>query len=84
MLLPTVQDIVFQLQRLVSAMTTYLSDCHKQMKQTDVFPIEVDLLRTTTDYNRTSQFNDGVDEEDDDEETNTATEAAEDTIVDTS
>ncbi|XP_072044121.1 PRKCA-binding protein-like isoform X3 [Amphiura filiformis] len=77
-----VQDIVFQLQRLVSAMTTYLSDCHQQMKETDVFPIEVDLLRTTMDYNR-SQFNDGVEDEDE-VETGTAVEPAEDTIVDTS
>ncbi|XP_041473943.1 PRKCA-binding protein-like isoform X2 [Lytechinus variegatus] len=63
-----VQDIVFQLHRLVSAMTQYLQDCHQQMKNTDLFPIEVDLLRTTINYDRSDQFNDGFDDEEDEEE----------------
>ncbi|XP_070579307.1 PRKCA-binding protein-like isoform X2 [Ptychodera flava] len=58
-----VQDIVFQLQRFVSAMSNYHEDCHKQMKDADVFPIEVDLLRTTFNYDKSNEFNDQDDEE---------------------
>ena len=36
-----VQDIVFQLQRLVSALARYHNDCHGILKEADVFPIEV-------------------------------------------
>ncbi|XP_022092449.1 PRKCA-binding protein-like isoform X4 [Acanthaster planci] len=61
-----VQDIVFQLQRLVSAMANYLQDCHQQMKDAEIFPIEVDLLRTTINYDTSNQFND---EDEDEEET---------------
>ena len=39
-----VQDIVFQLQRLVSAMAKYHSSCHAVMKKADIFPIEVRAL----------------------------------------
>ncbi len=37
----SVQDIVFQLQRLVSGMARYHNDCHGILKEADVFPIEV-------------------------------------------
>ncbi|XP_033631010.1 PRKCA-binding protein-like isoform X1 [Asterias rubens] len=74
-----VQDIVFQLQRLVSAMATYLQDCHKQMKVAEIFPIEVDLLRTTINYDTSDQFNDD-DEEDEEEEVDAVLEAEEDLI----
>lgn len=40
-----VQDIVFQLQRLVQAMSKYHQDCYYELKQADVFPIEVDLTK---------------------------------------
>ena len=73
------QDIVFQLQRLVSAMATYLQDCHKQMKVAEIFPIEVDLLRTTINYDTSDQFNDD-DEEDEEEEVDAVLEAEEDLI----
>ena len=43
--LVVVQDIVFQLQRLVQAMSKYHQDCYRELKQADVFPIEVDLTK---------------------------------------
>ncbi|XP_032833853.2 PRKCA-binding protein [Petromyzon marinus] len=45
-----VQDIVFQLQRFVSAMSRYHDDCNAVLKEADVFPIEVDLARTMLSY----------------------------------
>ena len=60
-----VQDIVFQLQRLVSAMARYHTDCHSVLKEADVFPIEVDLSRSTFTYGPQT-YND--EDEDDDEE----------------
>jgi len=61
-----VQDIVFQLQRLVSAMARYHTDCHGVLKEADVFPIEVDLTPSTFTYGQSS-FNDDDEEEDDEE-----------------
>ncbi|KAK0048660.1 PRKCA-binding protein-like isoform X1 [Biomphalaria glabrata] len=66
-----VQDIVFQLQKFVTAMAKYHTDCHDVMKGAVVFPIEVDLSRGTFTYESANNFNDGGDdeeEEDDDEE----------------
>ena len=68
-LLLTVQDIVFQLQKFVSAMARYHNDCHTVMKEAVVFPIEVDLSRGTFTYDTSNQFNDGEDEEEEEEET---------------
>ena len=67
-----VQDIVFQLQRLVTAMAKYHNECHGVLKDAEVFPIEVDLSRSTFTYSTASQFNDGgdaadADDDDDDE-----------------
>ncbi|KAJ8319446.1 hypothetical protein KUTeg_004537 [Tegillarca granosa] len=62
-----VQDIVFQLQRFVTAMSHYHNDCHAVMKEAVVFPIEVDLSRGTFTYDTSSQFNDGEDEEEEEE-----------------
>lgn len=45
-----VQDIVFQLQRFVSGMSRYYDECYAVLKEADVFPIEVDLSRTTLNY----------------------------------
>ncbi|XP_067671009.1 PRKCA-binding protein-like isoform X1 [Haliotis asinina] len=59
-----VQDIVFQLQKFVTAMAKYHNDCHSVMKDAVVFPIEVDLSRGTFTYDIDNTFNDG---EDDDE-----------------
>lgn len=63
-----VQDIVFQLQRLVSAMAKYHNECHTILKEADVFPIEVDLSRSTFTYDTANQFNDNEDDEEEDEE----------------
>ncbi|XP_021350565.1 PRKCA-binding protein-like isoform X1 [Mizuhopecten yessoensis] len=69
-----VQDIVFQLQRFVSAMAKYHNDCHGVMKKAVVFPIEVDLSRGTFTYDTSNQFNDEEEEEEEEEE------AVEDTV----
>lgn len=41
----TVQDIVFQLQRSVAAVTEYHENSYSVLKEANVFPIEVDLTR---------------------------------------
>jgi len=71
-----VQDIVFQLQRLVTAMAKYHNECHAVLKDAEVFPIEVDLSRSTFAYDTTTQFNDGGADDDADE----ATEADSETL----
>ncbi|KAK3609644.1 hypothetical protein CHS0354_028848 [Potamilus streckersoni] len=63
-----VQDIVFQLQKFVSAMARYHKDCHVVMKEAVVFPIEVDLSRGTFTYDTADQFNDGEEEQEEQEE----------------
>ena len=72
----TVQDIVFQLQRFVTAMAKYHNDCHSAMKEAVVFPIEVDLSRGTFTYDETNQFNDGEDDEEEEEEEENEVETA--------
>ena len=66
-LLLAVQDIVFQLQKFVTAMAKYHNDCHAVMKEAVVFPIEVDLSRGTFTYDTQNQFNDGEEDEEDEE-----------------
>ena len=39
----TVQDLVFQLQKLLEAMTTYHNECEGELTKATIFPIEVDL-----------------------------------------
>ena len=68
MCLFAVQDIVFQLQRLVNAMAHYHNDCHGVLKGADVFPIEVDLSRGTFTYDTSGQINDDDDDDDDDDD----------------
>uniref|UniRef100_A0A2K6DT46 PRKCA-binding protein n=1 Tax=Macaca nemestrina TaxID=9545 RepID=A0A2K6DT46_MACNE len=59
-----VQDIVFQLQRLVSTMSKYYNDCYAVLRDADVFPIEVDLAHTTLAYGlNQEEFTDGEEEE---------------------
>lgn len=65
---PTVQDIVFQLQRFVSGMSHYYDDCYAVLKEADVFPIEVDLSRTMMNYSSQSLSPYAGDEEEDEEE----------------
>ena len=69
----SVQDIVFQLQRFVSGMAKYHNDCHAVMKEAVVFPIEVDLSRGTFTYDTSSQFNDGLDDDEEEEDSTDAT-----------
>ncbi|KAK2544130.1 Pick1 [Columba livia] len=57
-----VQDIVFQLQRFVSTMSKYYDDCYAVLRDADVFPIEVDLARTTLNYGQDT-YMDGAEEE---------------------
>ena len=38
-----VQDLVYQLQRFLDAMTTFHNDCEAELNKANVFPIEVDL-----------------------------------------
>ena len=65
---------MFQLQRLVSAMAKYHTDCHSVLKEADVFPIEVDLSRSTFTYDTSNQFNDNDDDEEEAEEVEEAVE----------
>lgn len=57
------QDIVFQLQRFVSTMSKYYDDCYAVLRDADVFPIEVDLARTTLSYGQKDTYTDGAEEE---------------------
>jgi len=52
-----VQDIVFQMQRFVTALSRYNTDCHQKLEScSDIFPIEVDLLPTTLNYHKKNDF----------------------------
>lgn len=62
-----VQDIVFQLQRFVSGMSRYYDDCYAVLKEADVFPIEVDLSRTTINYSGQSLSYEEEEEEEEEE-----------------
>lgn len=61
------QDIVFQLQRFVSTLSKYYDDCYAVLRDADVFPIEVDLARTTLSYGQKDVFTDGAEEEEEEE-----------------
>ena len=43
-----VQDIVSQLQRLISALSSFHNECHSLLKDNTIFPIELDLSKTCT------------------------------------
>ncbi|KAM8981015.1 PRKCA-binding protein isoform X3 [Sarcophilus harrisii] len=58
-----VQDIVFQLQRFVSTMSKYYDDCYAALRDADVFPIEVDLARTTLAYGQKDLYTEEEEEE---------------------
>ncbi|XP_062918689.1 PRKCA-binding protein [Mobula hypostoma] len=58
-----VQDIVFQLQRFVSAMSKYYDECYAVLKDADVFPIEVDLSKTMLNYSPKDLYTDAEEEE---------------------
>ena len=42
-----VQDVAFQLERLVAGMYVYNRQCHKVLKPAAIFPIEVQLETST-------------------------------------
>ncbi len=48
-----VQDIVFQLRRLMSGLTNFHLECAELMKDAKLFPIEVDLTRNSFQYKST-------------------------------
>ncbi|ELW58473.1 PRKCA-binding protein [Tupaia chinensis] len=74
-----VQDIVFQLQRFVSTLSKYYTDCYAVLRGADVFPIEVDLAHTTLAYGLAQDgFTDGEDDDEDEEEDTAATEPSRD------
>lgn len=54
---------MFQLQRFVSTMSKYYDDCYAVLRDADVFPIEVDLARTTLNYGQKDMYTDGAEEE---------------------
>lgn len=59
---------MFQLQRFVSGMSHYYDECYAILKEADVFPIEVDLSRTTINYSSQSLSSYTGDEEEEEEE----------------
>ena len=66
-----VQDIVFQMNRLLSALSQYNEHCYKLMSDTNVFPIELDLPQTTFQYAdtplTTPDYHDDDEDDEDDE-----------------
>ncbi|XP_048473464.1 PRKCA-binding protein isoform X1 [Rhincodon typus] len=65
-----VQDIVFQLQRFVSAMSKYYNECYAVLKDADVFPIEVDLTKTMLNYSPKDIYTDAEEEDEKENEEN--------------
>ncbi|XP_059496851.1 PRKCA-binding protein [Stegostoma tigrinum] len=65
-----VQDIVFQLQRFVSALSKYYNECYAVLKDADVFPIEVDLTKTMLNYSPKDIYTDAEEEEEKENEEN--------------
>ncbi|XP_043213166.1 PRKCA-binding protein-like isoform X1 [Amphibalanus amphitrite] len=62
-----VQDIVFQLQRLITGLARYHQQCYDLMKEHQYFPIEVDLSQSAFQYGEYAFQQDGVDEEEPEE-----------------
>ncbi|GFV69676.1 PRKCA-binding protein [Trichonephila clavipes] len=66
-----VQDIVFQMNRLLTALSYYNENCYQIMHDTNVFPIELDLPQTTFQYSGASlpqAYHDDDEEEEEDSE----------------
>lgn len=72
-----VQDVVHQLQRLVTGLARYHNECHEIMKQTRIFPIEVDLSNSAFVYESSTSYQEPEEENDDDELLHAAEEAKE-------
>jgi len=65
-------------------MAKYHNDCHGVLKKADVFPIEVDLSRSTFTYDTTNQFQDNDDDDEDAEDgDDEALEVHEDNLIST-
>lgn len=73
---------MFQLQRFVSTLSKYYDDCYAVLRDADVFPIEVDLARTTLSYGQKEVFTDGAEEEEEEEEGNKEEEERGEKLVD--
>lgn len=52
-----VQDTVIQLQKFVSAISQFHTQCYDVVQGARVFPIEVDLFEKTFNYNPSGQIN---------------------------
>lgn len=50
--LSTVQDVAFQLERLVAGMYIYYRQCYRSLKPAAIFPIEVELGINLEAYSR--------------------------------
>ncbi|KAG8195368.1 hypothetical protein JTE90_001386 [Oedothorax gibbosus] len=80
-----VQDMVFQMNRLLSSLSHYNNQCYEIMKDTNVFPIELDLPQTTFQYSadtlpQTSYHDEDDEDEEDDEPLVVAEEALPDPV----
>lgn len=63
-----VQDVVWQLQRLVAGLAEFHGDSLALLQGNSLFPIEVDLSRSAFQYTSTSPVvQDGAEDEDDEE-----------------
>merc|ERR1719245_1633634 len=71
-----VQDIVFQLRRLMANLTQFHLDCHKLFDGVKLFPIEMDLARSAFQSSENSGFQE--DHDDHLSDTEEAAEAADD------
>lgn len=63
-----VQDIVSQLQRLISALSSFHNECHSLMKDNTIFPIELDLSKSCTFQYSDPTVSPYQDEDDDEDE----------------
>ncbi|GFG36167.1 hypothetical protein Cfor_00378, partial [Coptotermes formosanus] len=76
-----VQDVVWQLQRLVAGLAEFHGDTLTLLQGNSLFPIEVDLSRSAFQYTSTSPVvQDGAEDDDDDEELLQADEAKEEIV----
>ena len=62
-----VQDVVAQLQRMIASLAKFHTECHETLKETSIFPLEVDLSKNCTFTYPDLTTSPYQDEEDDDE-----------------
>lgn len=51
----TVQDIVFHLERMITAFHSFTKHCHKSLQQGAVFPIQPELIGLGEHYSESDQ-----------------------------